>query len=30
MMVAGTPFLLMGISLGYLLPVKAALPPGSR
>ena len=26
MMVAGTPFLLMGISLGYLLPVKAALP----
>jgi ABC-2 type transport system permease protein len=26
MVVAGTPFLLMGISLGYLLPVKAALP----
>lgn len=26
LLVAGTPFLLMGISLGYLLPVKAALP----
>jgi len=26
MLVAGTPFLLMGISLGYLLSVKAALP----
>jgi ABC-2 type transport system permease protein len=26
MLVAGAPFLLMGISLGYLLPVKAALP----
>jgi ABC-2 type transport system permease protein len=26
LLVAGTPFLLMGIALGYLLPVKAALP----
>lgn len=26
LLAAGTPFLLMGISLGYMLPVKAALP----